>query len=456
MPKGGTGGMCRQVRKRCVAATRGIFRTRPAAIGQTGWVTADDDSTPLRASRLGELLTHRIAKIGAIAATLAGGAAWAFGGPPHVANGASPPPPNVASIVDPQPARATEEPEPEQRPAPEPGALSDPELGALVVKRLRWDTHVDATLVHVEVDDARVALSGTVATDQQRERSIANAWIAGVQDVDATALEVQRRDRAARLPKPARIERAILAAFAVDPALAGADVQVALRGHVVLLRGRVDNLAAARAAELVATHAPGVAAVTNEIAIAPRADDEAIAADVTQALATSPETAALGIEVRSRGGAVVLEGADATFDQRIAAEATAARIRGVQALDNRLRIRTGEVAFYYDPHPSLRPAAERSRDANARPRRDDDIAAAIRAELQWSRDVGNAPIEIAVRRGTATLSGDVETTAIHDAVLWNAYQGGAKAVVDRLFVAEDPRPKAAPQADPGDVIFGRD
>jgi osmotically-inducible protein OsmY len=421
-------------------------------------VTADNERPLLpRTARASRLLTHRTAKIAALCAFLGGGVAWwALGASPHLAKGAVADP--LTAADRPEPQGTAEDPESVPNgPRSASDAAADPELGALVRKRLQWDTAVGQTQVQVQVDDARVALVGTVGSARQRQRAIEAAWIAGVRDVDATALIVAGARRGAvRLPAPATIERAIMAALAVDPSVKGADLRVTVRGGVAMLRGKVDNLAAARAAELVAEHTFGIAAVANEIAVSPWGDDDAIAADVAAALRANPETAAFGVDARSDDGTVTLEGEVAGFGQRTAAEDVAARIHGVQGIDNRLRVRAGEVAFYYDPHPSLRPVPEPGPAAEGGAVRDEDIAGAIRAELQWSRFLGGAQIDVSVRRGTATLTGDVATTAIHDVVLWNAYQGGAKAVVDRLFVAEQPLAGTAPQTDPGDVVFGRD
>jgi osmotically-inducible protein OsmY len=398
------------------------------------------------------VLAHRIAKIAAFCALVGGGVAWwAVGGTPHLVGGA------VAQPLTPMPDRAADnERELEGSDAEaESDAAPDPELGALIVKRLQWDTSVDETLVQVRVDDARVALSGVVGASWQRQRAIDEAWIAGVRDVDASELVVRKR-AVQRRPPPARIERAILAALAIDPSVEGHAVRVTVRGGVAVLRGKVDTLAAARVAELVASHAPGVAAVTNEIAVSSWGDDDTIDADVSAALAEDPETARFGVAVCSDDGVVTLEGEVVEFAHRAAAEHVAARIHGVQGIDNRLRVRSGEVAFYYDPHPAYRPSAEPGPTAELGTMRDEDIATAIRAELQWSRFVGDKRIEVSVRRGAATLTGDVPTAAIHDAVLWNAYQAGAKSVVDRMFVAGEPLVGTAPPSDPGDVIFGRD
>ena len=66
----------------------------------------------------------------------------------------------------------------------------DRELVADVEQRLRIDSTIDASRVGVEADAGRVRLFGTVTTEAEKERAVALAWVAGVVDVDANALDV--------------------------------------------------------------------------------------------------------------------------------------------------------------------------------------------------------------------------------------------------------------------------
>jgi hypothetical protein len=66
----------------------------------------------------------------------------------------------------------------------------DRELVADVEQRLRIDSTIDASRVGVEADAGRVRLFGTVTTEAQKERAVELAWVAGVVDVDANALDV--------------------------------------------------------------------------------------------------------------------------------------------------------------------------------------------------------------------------------------------------------------------------
>jgi osmotically-inducible protein OsmY len=252
-----------------------------------------------------------------------------------------------------------------------------------------------------------------------------------------------------------QIEHEIESALAVDPVVADAAIDVDVRSGRVLLRGTVDTLAAARAAAFVAAHAPGVAYVDDELVVSVSGDDAEIAADAAAALRETPETAALGLEIRCDRGVVVLDGRVETFAERIAAEQVVAAIAGVQAIMNEVRVTAGEVAFAYDPHPhGFLPAAERFPRAGEGDR-DEGIASAIEAELGFSRHLVHAKIEVSVNRGVATLTGVVDTFEVSRAAIENAYEGGATTVVDRLVVTGE-RAGSPESTRPGDVVFGRE
>lgn len=445
-------------RKPCARRAREIFRPSPIDIGQNEDVAIDEDCD-VGARRPG-LFAGRYAKL-SFSAVVAGSTGWMlFGSAAQSSNGVDVSNASAQTVTDTETAEPPDVAEALSRGAEPtvPSRWSDATIGAAIHKRLQWDTSLDTARIEVTVDDATVALSGSVATPIERERAIAAVWVAGVQDVDAEGLDVVAPRRAPKL-SAARIERSIVTALAVDPTIAGATIDVRVHHGQAVLRGTVDNLASARAAVLVARHAPGISVVVDEITVAAWSDDEEIAADVAAALRETPETAALGVEVRCDRGAVVLEGAVEVFAQRVAAEHVAAEIHGVQTIDNRLGVVAGEVAFYYDPHDyGFRPAAEIhvpfSDDAATK---DERIESAIEAELALSRWVDAARIEVSVKGGTATLTGEVDTITARSAAIRNAHEGGASTVVDRLVVTGDAkRPASSSTSRAGEAIFGRD
>ncbi|MEJ2661995.1 MAG: BON domain-containing protein, partial [Desulfobacteraceae bacterium] len=66
----------------------------------------------------------------------------------------------------------------------------DSEIQKEIEQALRWDVLVDDALVHVTVNDGIVELSGTVGSLAEKRRAISNAYLTGVNDVDAKRLEV--------------------------------------------------------------------------------------------------------------------------------------------------------------------------------------------------------------------------------------------------------------------------
>ncbi len=78
-----------------------------------------------------------------------------------------------------------------------PNDETDRALVETVEARLRIDPTIDASRVDVDADDGRVRLFGTVASAAEKQRIVERAWVAGVIDVDASALDVRPFDEPA-------------------------------------------------------------------------------------------------------------------------------------------------------------------------------------------------------------------------------------------------------------------
>jgi osmotically-inducible protein OsmY len=124
-----------------------------------------------------------------------------------------------------------------------------------------------------------------------------------------------------------------------------------------------------------------------------------------------PSVNANRVRVAAEGGAVVLEGAVSSVFERTAAERSAADVRGVTSIDNRL---------------DIRPSREIDRS-------DAEIKADIERELWWDPRVGNIEIEVTVDGGVATLRGEVPNAEVYDAVLENAFQAKPRRLVNELW-----------------------
>ncbi|WP_375455272.1 BON domain-containing protein [uncultured Methylobacterium sp.] len=99
-----------------------------------------------------------------------------------------------------------------------------------------------------------------------------------------------------------------------------------------------------------------------------------------------PKVTSSEIGVTAKDGVVALTGQVGTYDEKLAAEAAACRVRGVKAVVQEI-----EVAVPY-----------------ARKRSDEDIAATAIARLAWNVAVPPDRVLVKVSKGTVTLTGEVD------------------------------------------------
>ena len=107
---------------------------------------------------------------------------------------------------------------------------------------------------------------------------------------------------------------------------------------------------------------------------------------VTAELIWDPKVTSSEIGVTAKDGVVALTGQVGTYDEKLAAEAAACRVRGVKAVVQEI-----EVAVPY-----------------ARKRSDEDIAATAIARLAWNVAVPPDRVLVKVSKGTVTLTGEVD------------------------------------------------
>lgn len=325
----------------------------------------------------------------------------------------------------------------------------DWEIKEEVEDALMWDAYVDGAMIDVSVEDGDVALSGTVGSAAEKSRSTADAWVAGVQSVDAEDLKVAewaRNDRLREgkyvLRSDEEVEEAVEDAFLYDPRVNLYDVGVTAEEGVVMLTGTVGGLEAKRAAAEDARNTVGVWRVRNMIAVRPdesRTDGE-IAKDVTQALMRNPFLDRHEIDVSVVNGLVFLEGTVQTWFEKGEADNVASRVEGVIDVENDLEV--------VSPSPmAARPYVDDwyLTDLDWYPERawsttltDWEIRQNIRDELWWSPFVDSGDITVTVDDGIAHLTGTVDTMAERAAAEANAYQGGAIFVDNDLGVGFGP------------------
>lgn len=153
---------------------------------------------------------------------------------------------------------------------------ADDEIEADVIRRLQTDAWVDESLIGVMVKDGKVSLTGTVGSARESLQAYADAWVAGVIEVDASGLDVKwwarnemRQDPAKVAPSDETVRRAVEDVLQYDPRVTPFDVEVAVREGIVLLTGVVDNMQAKRAAGRDARGTTGVRGVRNLLKVRP-------------------------------------------------------------------------------------------------------------------------------------------------------------------------------------------
>jgi len=322
---------------------------------------------------------------------------------------------------------------------------ADPEIQRDVEARLRWDALVEHVLLDVDVDDAEVSLTGTVGSAAERRRAIDDAWVAGVEHVDGSGIEVSSwvlddhlRTTESPLVADEDIADAIRLAAAYDPQVLSFEIDPEVRGGVVTLRGRVDRAKAKLAAEEIAENTVGVVSVDNQIEVDPArgVPDLDTERRIEAALRLDPITDGLEIHVTARGGRVTLTGEVDSVAELAQASEIALGTVGVWKVDNELEV-DRPTPFVRDPylypyHPYV--LSWSWPGAKAQLVDDVELSERIRRELRWSPRVDESDVTVIVSAGTAQLLGTVDSWREYRAAEDNAFEGGAIAVDNDLRV----------------------
>lgn len=302
--------------------------------------------------------------------------------------------------------------DPEKRP--------DADIKQEIVKRLQYDVWVPAEALDVTVKEGKVTLTGTVGSAYAKKQALQHAWSEGVHDVHVDGLKVDpdfkpalKRDSPKQAASPESLREAVIYAISYDPRVQDLP-QVDVRGGVVTLSGQVDNLLAKRAAEEDAENTAGVWYVRNYLKVRPTdsLSDLEIQRRIQDALKRNPYLTRWNINVRVfDGGVVYLAGRVGTFFEKQEAEEISARAKGVTNVLNRLRV----------DRPRLK-------------KDDAEIREDVKIQLWWSPFVDSDSISVSVDDGQVTLEGTVGSWQEWRLATKNAYEGGARKVVNKLTV----------------------
>jgi osmotically-inducible protein OsmY len=325
---------------------------------------------------------------------------------------------------------------------------SDDEILGDVQASLVWNNRLEDGLINVDVKDGVVELSGTVGSLFEKNLAKDIARVAGVTDVNAVDLEVkswmrkemERQDFLAD-KSDADIERAINDALAVHPRIDPINIEVSVNNGIATLTGTVDNLKTARAAAETASNTRGVIAteqnlsVDNQLVVTPDVDstDEEIRQEVENALERDPFVSAPEIDVVVETGIVTLSGTADNYFEKYQSDEVASTVNGVVDIVNDINVDYEELT--YEPMFYDWDIEHHDYDYEPIVIDDADLEEAIESQLTWSPFVSTVNVNVEVRSGVATLTGTVLTETAKEEATEEAYEAGARSVVNNLEIS---------------------
>lgn len=302
----------------------------------------------------------------------------------------------------------------------------DQEIEAEIRQALDWDAWIDAGLVRVSVEDGVVSLVGTVGSAIEKRRAYEKAFVAGVENVDTSALEVDWavRDEMRRLDKmdirsDQTVAKAIFSSFRYSPWVSRSNVEVDVDNGVVVLSGKVDSLKTKYTAEQIAQNTTGVWRVKNHLRVRPETGpaEAGIIETISDIYSDDPYLAQRDISMLVNNGKLFLYGTvDSRFERKRAAE-MASEVQGVIDVANNLTVQQTERATDQD---------------------DWEVKEDVREQMEWSPYVDSERIKVTVEDGVVSLTGTVYNWQARKIAELNAYEAGADRVRNLLDVEYGP------------------
>lgn len=325
-----------------------------------------------------------------------------------------------------------------------PEERSDSEIQKDIERNLEFDVRIDDGLIDVLVENGNVTLSGTVGSANEHYLAVTDAWVIGVNSVDAENLEVEKwaRDESMRKNKyvektDEEVEKAVQDALLYDPRVYSFRPTVSVNNGIVTLTGKVDNLKAKRAAGQDAKNVVGVFGVNNHLRVRPAfvPNDADLEADVKQAITKNPVLEKWEIDVTADNGIVYLNGSVDSYFEKLEAKDVASKTKGVLAVENNLAVLDQGDYYNYNYYGwnTLYPPVQVDVDRDYY-ETDEEIESSINNQLWWSPYVNQEDVTVEVTGGTAVLDGTVETRREKVYAEINAMEGGANDVVNNISV----------------------
>lgn len=307
---------------------------------------------------------------------------------------------------------------------------TDKEIKQEVKQRLNWNAMTNGLDIKVDINDGKVTLSGTVRSIAEKKRAQELAWVNGVRSVKAENIDVNWdtetlwRDKSWRdlhgetIRSDEKVRNAIERAMMYDPRVNRNNVRIMVDDGTVTLSGMVDDQMAKQAASVDAHGTIGVWRVKNFVQIKPEKEEtpEDLTQEMREWIENDPYLSNQEVSgvVRDDFTAVLNGNVDTPFE-REQAEQLAWHVPGVVDVNNYITV--GQEWIQME---------------------DWEIENDIQSELYWSPYVDRADVDVEVTDGVAYLTGTVDSWNERESARENAYEGGAKRVVNDLLVNYGP------------------
>lgn len=224
---------------------------------------------------------------------------------------------------------------------------TDAAIQAQLVHQIAADPLCEGLTIQVKVKDGVATLSGDVGTSSERLRLIRASHVTGIIEVKAKNLlvdsDLAMEGMGDKVFTPDETLAALRDALAADSRVQGAEIQSGLMEGILTLTGTAPTSEARSAAESTARGLPGVLGVSNQLRVTGQTGDGATAANVTAALKSDPQLAALTLSADCRKGVCTIGGQAFSAEQKDHAARIAGKIAGVKTLRNEIAVE-GPVA----------------------------------------------------------------------------------------------------------------
>jgi hyperosmotically inducible periplasmic protein len=212
---------------------------------------------------------------------------------------------------------------------------SDQAIKKDIVDQMYWDGRVDASDVHINIDNGAVTLTGTVPTSRARSAAYDDAWM--VDGVTSVSNRITvKYPTVPALPTDSQIKTNVINALADDADIHTYKLDVDVKNNWVTLEGTVPSLWKKMRAEDIAEDRRGVIGVTNKLAVVPteKVADESIGKKVVDALDRNVNVDVEDIDVKVRDSKVTLTGTVPSYYAKHSAWSSAFYTDGVISVDD--------------------------------------------------------------------------------------------------------------------------